>query len=241
MRHVYFSPHLDDAVLSAGGLIYDQVQAGHPVEIWTFMAGFPRDDELSDYAKTTLRSWGMTGGEEAIRIRREEDKKAAGQLGARAVHYDFLDCVFRRNRRGEVLYQDVFEPPNQAEADLPAQIAQTMVAWLAPRDVVYCQLGIGSHIDHITVRKAAEMLGRPLIFTPDVPYFLREPGELTSKTAHMKEIFQPVTEAGVQAWLSAIEVYATQMATLFGRLDKMRSEVYSYWKDRKGIRLWKFD
>lgn len=41
MRWIYISPHLDDAVLSAGGLIYEQTRAGHEVEIWTFMCGFP--------------------------------------------------------------------------------------------------------------------------------------------------------------------------------------------------------
>jgi LmbE family N-acetylglucosaminyl deacetylase len=33
MRWIYLSPHFDDAVLSCGGLIFDQAQAGTPVEI----------------------------------------------------------------------------------------------------------------------------------------------------------------------------------------------------------------
>jgi hypothetical protein len=37
MRWIYLSPHLDDAALSAGGLIYEQTQAGIQVEIWTFI------------------------------------------------------------------------------------------------------------------------------------------------------------------------------------------------------------
>ena len=41
MRWIYISPHLDDAVLSAGGLLYDQAQKGIPVEIWTVVCGYP--------------------------------------------------------------------------------------------------------------------------------------------------------------------------------------------------------
>jgi molybdopterin-biosynthesis enzyme MoeA-like protein len=55
--------------------------------------------------------------------------------------------------------------------DLPAQIAQTMSAYLKPDDIVIVQLGIGGHVDHVTVRRAAEMLKRPLIYDADIPYF----------------------------------------------------------------------
>ena len=47
MRWIYLSPHLDDAVFSAGGLIYEQTQAGTPVEIWTIMCGDPHLTEYS--------------------------------------------------------------------------------------------------------------------------------------------------------------------------------------------------
>ncbi len=241
MRHIYFSPHLDDAVLSAGGLIHDQAKAGQAVEIWTFMAGFPKDDESSEYARATVAGWGLSSGEEALRIRREEDKKAAALLGAKAVHYEFLDCVFRRNRMGQVIYKDVFAPPHPSEADLPAQVAQTMIAWLKPKDTVYCPLGVGNHIDHITVRKAAEMLRHQLVYVQDVPYSIRKPEDLAFKTANLREARKRVSKLGAEAWLAAIEIYVTQMPTLFGTVEKMREEVYSYWKTKKGIDLWKFE
>jgi hypothetical protein len=54
MRWIYISPHLDDAALSAGGLIHEQTQAGLPVEIWTLMSGFPLVDEVSPLAQVML-------------------------------------------------------------------------------------------------------------------------------------------------------------------------------------------
>jgi len=41
MHWIYLSPHLDDAVLSCGGIIWQQVQSGHQVEIWTICAADP--------------------------------------------------------------------------------------------------------------------------------------------------------------------------------------------------------
>jgi len=39
MRWIYISPHFDDAVLSCGGLIWEQTHKGITVEIWTVCAG----------------------------------------------------------------------------------------------------------------------------------------------------------------------------------------------------------
>jgi len=112
MRYIYFSPHLDDAVLSAGGLISDQTRSGIPVEIWTFMSGVPDDEQLTDFARSMHKMWGTTSAKETIQIRREEDRQAASRVGAKAVHFDFLDCIYRRGKNGEALYDSaVFISP----------------------------------------------------------------------------------------------------------------------------------
>lgn len=239
MRYIYFSPHLDDAVLSAGGLISDQTKEGIPVEIWTFMSGTPDDERLTEFAQEMHSIWGTTSAKETIQIRREEDKRAASLIGAKVVHFDFLDCIYRRGKNGEALYQSaVFIPPHPEDADLPAQIAQTMIAWLKPDDVAVTQLAIGGHVDHILVRRAAEMLKRKLVYDIDIPYLQRYPEELAPKTANMKESPQPVSEAGLKSWLEAIETYVTQFSSLFDSHDSMREMVRAYWFERKGIGFW---
>src|SRR5512141_1171065 len=104
MRWIYLSPHLDDAALSAGGLIYEQTQAGVPVEIWTFMSGIPDLTEYSPFAQLLHFQWGFANAEETFRARREEDLSAAKILGAKNVHFDFWDCIYRRDKNGEWLY-----------------------------------------------------------------------------------------------------------------------------------------
>ena len=240
MRWIYLSPHLDDAALSAGGLIYDQAQAGTPVEIWTIMCGFPPEGEYSQFAQLQHYLWGFPSAEEAVRARREEDRRAAKILGAQAVHLDFLDCIYRRGSNGEWLYSDISIPPHPQDTDLPSRIAQTISARLQPDDTLVCQLAIGSHVDHVLVRQAAEQLGWPLLYDIDIPYFFANPKELEQKSAGMQETLRSVTDAGLKAWQEAVLEYKSQLP-LFGEFmytpEKACQALQSYRDQEGGIRL----
>ena len=39
---IYLSPHLDDAVYSCGGMLWEQVQRGVQAEVWTIFAEIGR-------------------------------------------------------------------------------------------------------------------------------------------------------------------------------------------------------
>ncbi len=238
MRIVYFSPHLDDAVLSAGGLIRSQTEAGVPVEVWTLMSGIPEDPELSEFAQYLHTLWGLGTPQGAVKARRAEDDQAVASLGAKPVHFDFLDCIYRRGRLGQSLYSDVEVPVASDDADLPAQIAQAMIAWLRPDDMLVCQLAIGRHVDHVIVRQAAEMLRRPLTYDADIPYLLNHPEELEPNTLGMREALQPVSQANLQCWIAAIESYASQIESVFGSHEAMLQRMNEFWSDQHGVRFW---
>lgn len=238
MRWIYISPHLDDAVLSAGGLIYEQTRAGTEVEIWTFMCGFPPDDQLSPFAQILHFEWGIREAAEVVTARRAEDVKAASIVGAKAVHFDYLDCIYRRGRNGDWLYSDVYLPPHEDEPDLPTRIAESISARLEPTDQLVCQLALGSHLDHVTVRRAVELLQRPILYDVDIPYLFNFPDELAPKTAGMKETVHTVSETGLGYWQDAIVAYASQMGMLFDSPEAMRSKIHQYWSENGGIRLW---
>lgn len=245
MRWIYLSPHLDDAVLSAGGLIYEQTKSGIPVEIWTCMCGFPPElpeSEYSAFAQSLHREWGFSAAVEGIRIRRQEDQSAAARIGASVLHFDFLDCIYRRGNNGVWLYDAIAVPPREEDAGIPSQIAAVVVTRLMPDDVLVCQLSVGSHVDHVLVRKAAELLGRPLLYDVDIPYLFDKPHELEPKAAGMKESVQLVTEAGLGAWQGAILEYKSQLPVLgdvFNTPEKAEQAIQAYWAQRKGISLWK--
>lgn len=240
MRWIYLSPHLDDAVLSAGGLIHEQTQAGIPVEIWTFMSGYAPAGDLSTFAQLQHFMWGFSSAEETIRLRREEDRNAAAVVGAQTVHYDFLDCIYRRGSDGEWLYNDISVPPHPEDADLPGRIAEVISARITAEDVLVCQLAVGSHVDHVLVRQGAELLGRPLLYDIDIPYFLYKPEELAVRAAGMQETVHPITEAGLRSWQDAVLKYKSQFAVLgesFNTPPKALAAIQSYWAEHAGIRL----
>ena len=238
MRWIYISPHLDDAVLSAGGMIYEQTRAGMEVEIWTFMCGFPPNDQLSPLAQVLHYKWGISAAAEVITSRRAEDVNAATIVGAKAIHFDYLDCIYRRGKNGDWLYSDVFVPPHEDDVDLPARIAESISARLKPDDKLVCQLALGSHLDHVLVRHAVELLRGPILYDVDIPYLFNFPDELTSKTAGMKETVHAVSEAGLGYWQDAIAAYASQMGMLFENPETMRAKIRQYWSEYNGIRLW---
>lgn len=77
------SAHLDDALLSVGGLL-----AQHPGSIVvTVLAGEPDTDELTPFDAKC----GFTSSIDAVLTRREEDRAALNELRCGAVHLPYLD------------------------------------------------------------------------------------------------------------------------------------------------------
>ncbi len=242
MRWIYISPHLDDAVLSSGGLIYEQVRAGLDVEIWTLMCGFPPepDGEFSPYARVMHYQWGISTAADVVHARRLEDNNAARIVGAKTVHFDFLDCIYRRGKNGDWLYTDIFAPPHDDEADLPAQIAEAISAQIKSDDNLVCQFAIGDHVDHVVVRRAVELLHRPIFYDADIPYLFKKPDELAQKIIGMNEITHGITESALGAWQDAVAEYASQISGLFESPEDMRAKIQQYSAENGGIRLWSF-
>jgi LmbE family N-acetylglucosaminyl deacetylase len=238
MRWIYISPHLDDAVLSAGGWIREQTKSGIRVEIWTILGGIPEGDQLSPFAQALHFGWGIAEVAELIRARHAEDGRASEIVGAAPAYFDYLDCIYRRGKSGEWLYEGIYLPPHDDEADFPAQIAESISARLASDDQLVCPLGVGSHVDHILVRRAVDLLRRPALYYAEVPYLFKTPDELEEKTAGMKEKVQTVGEAGLRSWLEAIEAYESQVPVLFESVERMRGQIRQYCSERGGIPLW---
>ncbi len=238
MRYIYLSPHLDDAALSAGGWIYEQTQKNIPVEIWTIMCGYPPNDSLSPFAQYLHKQWGMNSAEEVIRQRRQEDIRSAKILGAAVQHFDFFDCIYRQNKKGEWLYVDIFREPLADESDFPTEIANEISKRLTPDAKLVCQFGIGNHVDHILVRRAAELLNKPLLYVADIPYLFKHPEQLNSHTAGMKETVEAVSETGIHVWREAVAAYDSQVLALFESHESMRNQIREYCLENNGLRFW---
>ncbi|MBI4730702.1 MAG: PIG-L family deacetylase [Chloroflexi bacterium] len=240
MRWIYVSPHFDDAVLSCGGLIYEQARQGLPVEIWTVCAGDPPPGPLSPLAQAIHQVWGTGSAAETVALRQEEDRAAASIVGAEICHFSIADCIYRRSQEGNLLYtEDVFAARHPLEAGLDAEIAAALKKNLRPDDLLLCPLTIGGHLDHVLTRDAVESLGSPLHYYADIPYLLDHPEALEPATKDLHADLFPVTEAGLSAWLDGIAAYKSQMKILFEAEEKMREAVRIFWADKRGTRLWR--
>ena len=207
------------------------------------MAGDPQLGEYSPFALELHARWGFSSAQETVWARREEDKVAASIVGATFIHFDFLDCIYRRGKNGEWLYSEIAVPPHEADVDYPSRIASTISARLQSDDVLVCQLAVGSHVDHLLVRQAAELLGRPLRYVVDVPYILYKPEELKPLVVRMEESVQQVGESSLTRWIEAVHAYKSQfpvLGDLFDTPEKAGKAIRNYWAARQGIRLLQF-
>jgi LmbE family N-acetylglucosaminyl deacetylase len=239
MRWIYISPHFDDGVLSCGGLIWEQAGQGLPVEIWTICGGEP-DGPLSDFALAIHAIWQSGDGPETIAMRKQEDEAAAACVGADIVHFDFQDCIYRRARKGEYLYpESVFVAAHPQDARLPKRMASVLQSELLPGDIVVAPLALGGHIDHVLVRQAVELLGRPLRYYADIPYLLNYPDTLAPAVQELDDEHFSISPSGIENWLAGIASYKSQISSLYRGEGTLDDAVRRYGEQQGGIRLWR--
>lgn len=238
VRWIYISPHLDDVVFSVGGLINEQIRAGGQVEVWTLMCGFSNFEETSPLAQALHRLWKFRSAEEAVRLRRGEDLRAMRIVGARAVHFDFLDCIYRRGQDGRWLYvNSTFVSPHGGDAELVSRMTHGLAERLESADRVVCPLAIGNHVDHVLTKRAVEDLGRALWYYADVPYLQNNPSALDSLTQAMNTDRYAISWRGLAAWKKGAAAYASQIPMEFETTWKLRRLLGRY--GRNGICLWR--
>ena len=241
MEWLFLSPHLDDAVLSCGGMIYDRVQAGDRATILTVCAGDPADTPLSPFALSLHARWGNQA--DIVKVRRREDLAACQVVGAAAVQLDFPDCIYRRNPlTGGALVStndDLFQPLPEFEFTLSERIAEKVSAYIPAAGRVVCPLTLGGHIDHQLTRRAAERLGLSLLYYADYPYLVLNRLDLKE---HILPGWQerrfPVSPAGRTAWIKAVAQHESQISTFWGGIDEMSQAVTAYWSSGGGSALW---
>ena len=224
--HLYLAPHFDDAVLSCGGLIARQLQAGDSVLALTIFAGDPPPGPRSAFARLLADAWQTV--ENYVAVRRAEDCAAVERLGARWLHWDYPDSIYRLGAGGEPLYPDavaIFDQVHPCErGPLVGELALRLQALCGERRpaTVFAPLTVGHHVDHHLVQWASRRLslrGCALRFYEDYPY-VAEPGSLQAALALASDAWQPQLEAlapaAWQAKIEAIACYRSQLHGLFG-------------------------
>ncbi|MEW5958990.1 MAG: PIG-L family deacetylase [Chloroflexota bacterium] len=245
-RHVYLSPHYDDAALSSGGSIHRQVQAGELALVITICAAPPETNEpLSPYAEAMHRTW--SAPQAVVATRQTEDQAAMQILGANYLRLRFTDCIYRGQPRAEAWYYNnddqLFGPVHPADQPLVADIVEAVLEMVPPgeKTILYAPLGVGHHADHQLAHLAARQLqaqGYPLVFYEDYPYAdpifaARYAHTLAATLADLPPPpLQPelrlLSTANLAAKIDSIRTYASQVPLLFGSEATMATIVRNY-------------
>jgi DNA-binding response OmpR family regulator/LmbE family N-acetylglucosaminyl deacetylase len=148
---VVLSPHFDDAVLSAAGLIASTGQAA----VVTVLGGEPACHVEASHWD---RLWGFDTAAEAAQVRAREDVHACQLLAADSVHLPYLDG------------------PYDGAGSLDGLVE--LLSGLPPHTRVVVPAGIGGNPDHLRVRDAAlaalaELPDRRFGLYADLPYAAR--------------------------------------------------------------------
>ncbi len=252
-QHIYLSPHLDDAVLSCGGLIATQARRGESVAVLTvFAASPPAGTPLSAFAKALHQHWqdsappGLDFSDPPA-VRRAEDRRALAALSPAvlALHHTLPDCIYRAHpQSGEPLYAPpgaIFGAVHPAD---PARAALEAAPPLPPGATLYAPLGVGGHVDHQLVNEAVMAWGLPadrVWYYEDYPY-AAQPGALEAALARQPElepVIMPLPAGALRAKIEAVACYDSQISTFWPGVEAMGAALRQEAARLGGERLWR--
>ncbi|MEP7291761.1 MAG: PIG-L family deacetylase [Chloroflexota bacterium] len=160
--HLFLSPHLDDAILSCGGVIHRLGRNGERTIIVTAMAGDPQDAPIDSPVLQAIRAqWDEAVN--PIATRRAEDAQAAHELNAQIYHLALTECAFRATLCGVgewialyPQYDSPFQAINEAD-DARLVLLETHLPFDGITRI-YAPLCVDDHVDHRLVRDWALVL-----------------------------------------------------------------------------------
>lgn len=227
---LFFSPHLDDAILSSGGEIAGLIQNKKNVKVITFFTG-THDNVVSHFGHEFLTNSGFDKIEEMFTLRKIEDQKALKSLKSSYLHFSFIDGCFR--------LKNTFLGPKPIypnEKSLFSGFMHDHDKWLLQeikkecviikhslahtKTAIYCPLGIGGHVDHLIIFEAVvSIFSQNIYFWEDTPY-RTDPLKKYSRLASLQSRY-PIISAIKKNILPfskikkrAIQFYVSQLSAL---------------------------
>ncbi|MEZ4671237.1 MAG: PIG-L family deacetylase [Anaerolineae bacterium] len=242
MIHLFLSPHFDDAPLSCGGTIHHLVQAGKKVMVRTVMGGIPNLERLPDTPMVRELHTRWERGTNPVLARIAEDEKAIASLGADYVRMGvWTDCIYRAARDGAPFYAEWDKVIGEIQPDDPAGKLAPLVVLPAdePLTCIYAPLGAGHHVDHQIIRNWGLMLKVympwvALKFYEEYPY-TQDPEAVNRALEYFRTLERApqmtsevinLTEANVQAKVTSIACYESQISSFWSGLAEMEAATH---------------
>jgi glycosyltransferase involved in cell wall biosynthesis/LmbE family N-acetylglucosaminyl deacetylase/SAM-dependent methyltransferase len=229
--HLFFSPHLDDVVLSCGGMIDSLVSRNKSVQVITVFAGDSDEAQVSAFARHLHAKAGSTS--DLFEQRRQEDAKALGELGVRNVErWNFTEGPYRRGRDGKYLYGSYDElrgEPALEDQSLRETITERVMKLLeeAPDSaVLYFPLSLGRHVDHqllFAIGLQLSAAGKRVRFYEDYPY-----AEAYDPDHRELNWLPRTVSIDLESKLKAAAAYATQIRGLGGSIRNLEKRLRNF-------------
>lgn len=217
-RPIYaLSPHIDDAIWSAGGFLQELSKQGYEVFLVSI---FSHSIYVYDDIRPPI---------EATHIRKGEDYNAARLAGFKQVIFlDFPDGILRDTPQTSVINSSYQTPTYllQMVSDCLRQVIPSQATLLMPA-------GFGDHMDHITTRRAGMLLKQPKILYEDLPYATRAQGkeEAQNFLKDWQNIRVPMPPSMLKNHLELFWQYPSQAS------EPVADEISTYLAER-GLGLW---
>ncbi|WP_455368105.1 PIG-L deacetylase family protein [[Eubacterium] cellulosolvens] len=202
---VVISPHLDDAALNCSDHILAWKRKGFHMKVVTI------------FSKTYSVSFETGCDLPAIIERRvSEDVEAMKILGVPWRHMD-LDDARSRYGDGESIYIDDWDSPTLQQDPIYRELGQVIELFKTCRGLIV-PLGVGKHIDHVLVRRAAE----DMIELNKIYYYLDYPYALTGRSWTSRFATEIITAKKSIKWMSKekrrlLKKYPSQIPKIFCR------------------------
>ena len=200
------SPHLDDAIFSAGGTLALRAREGWRVLVATCFTG--NVAHPTGFALACQLDKGLPPDIDYMALRRAEDAAACEAIGAGFVHLPFLEAPHRGYDSAAALFAGRL-PDDAIDAEL-APALKALIAAENP-DRIFGPMAIGNHADHLVVRSVLEAIGGKLSLWQDWPYADRAPSTHVIPTETVR-----LDACAMGAKIRACQAYATQLGFQFG-------------------------
>ncbi len=214
------SPHLDDAVFSAGGALATASAAGYDVVVATvFTRSVP---DPGGFALSCQTDKGIDAEADYMALRRQEDADACARVGAESVWLDLPEAPHRGYGSADALFGDVHDADAGTWQTVRDRLAP-LVADRQPDVILSCQ-GLGGHVDHRHVVRAVQEVSRDVSeivsWWRDVPYALRgHEAEADGDLGGLRPVGLPLAVEALTVKLDACAAYRSQLGYQFGRDD----------------------
>jgi len=225
----FISPHLDDAILSAGGLL-SYLSSRTKVTVITLFTTASKRPYTFIAKRILQKDWGASDAEDIFKKRQEEDKKACKMVNASYIHLGFTDATWRKktnpnrmilalsNLLPETIH--LYPYPNTtiiAKEDkiLMKTIGKRLSEIIDPGKEykMFAPIGVGKHIDHIIIRDICLKTFKKPILWEDFPYNLR--WKVDKKFLKKTSLEKIIWDKDLLKKQKSIEVYKSQIKALF--------------------------